>query len=45
MSDMAFIFDNYFVSAICLFWNFEKGLMVAGFGAYLIRGLARLLMQ
>lgn len=44
MTDLAFVFDNYFVSAICLFWNFSKGLMVAGLWAYIMRGLCRLIM-
>jgi hypothetical protein len=44
MSDLSLIFDNYFVSVVCLFWNFEKGLMVAGIYAIIMRGLCRLLM-
>jgi hypothetical protein len=44
MSDFAVIFDAYFVSACCLFWNFIKGLMVAGIWAIIFRGLCRLLM-
>jgi hypothetical protein len=44
MSDFSAIFNVYFVSAVCLFWNFVKGLMVAGVWAYIFRGLCRLLM-
>jgi len=44
MSDLPLIFDNYFVSTVCLFWGFVKGLMVAGLWGYLMRGLCRLLM-
>jgi len=44
MTDLAFVFNNYFVSAVCLFWGFSKGLMVAGLWAYIMRGLCRLIM-
>ena len=44
MSDLSVIFSQYFVSAMCLFYNFSKGLMVAGLWAYIMRGLCRLLM-
>ena len=44
MSDFSAIFNVYFVSVVCLFWNFAKGLMVAGLWAYIMRGLCRLLM-
>lgn len=44
MSDLSAIFNAYFVSACCLFWNFIKGLMVAGVWAIILRGLCRLLM-
>jgi hypothetical protein len=44
MSDLPGIFNIYFVSTMCLFSGYAKGLMVAGLWAYLMRGICRLLM-
>jgi hypothetical protein len=43
MSDLPAIFNVYFVSASCLFFNFIKGLMVAGLWAFIFRGFAKIL--
>jgi hypothetical protein len=43
MTDFSILFDNYFVSFTALFATYIKSLMVAGFLAYIIKGLGEFL--
>jgi len=44
MTDFALVFTNYFVAFGALFLTYIKALMIAGFLAYVLKGLAEFLM-
>lgn len=44
MTDLTTVFDTFFISAVCLFWNEVKWLLVAGVFSHIFRGLCRLLL-